>query len=141
MKTTLNLALLLITHDLGVVAQTVDRVAVMYGGRIVEHGPVREIFTSPRHPYTSGLLASIPRPGERARLRAIEGAVPALGAFPSGCTFHPRCPHRFAPCDRAAPPDYDVGPDHGARCYLYDPALEVPARDAQQPRGSEPLPS
>jgi len=127
MKTTLNLALLLITHDLGVIAETADRVAVMYGGRIVEHGRVREIFRNPQHPYTRGLLASMPRPGERGRLRAIEGTVPVLGALPAGCTFHPRCGYRFEPCDRAVPPDYDVGPDHGSRCYLHDPSLHPDA--------------
>jgi oligopeptide/dipeptide ABC transporter ATP-binding protein len=127
MKTTLNLALLLITHDLGVIAETADRVAVMYGGRIVEHGRVREIFRNPQHPYTRGLLASMPRAGERGRLRAIEGAVPVLGALPAGCTFHPRCGYRFEPCDRAVPPDYGVGPDHGSRCYLHDPSLQPDA--------------
>src|SRR5262245_13602158 len=100
MKATLDLSLLLITHDLGVIAETADRVAVMYAGRIVEHGPVREIFRSPQHPYTRGLLASMPGGGgaRGQRLRAIDGAVPVLGAFPSGCTFHPRCPDRFDPC-------------------------------------------
>jgi peptide/nickel transport system ATP-binding protein len=127
MKTTLNLALLLITHDLGVIAETADRVAVMYGGRIVEHGTVREIFRNPQHPYTRGLLASMPRTGERGRLRAIEGAVPVLGALPAGCTFHPRCGSRFDPCDRAVPPDYDVGPDHGSRCFLHDRSLQSDA--------------
>jgi peptide/nickel transport system ATP-binding protein len=127
MKTTLNLALLLITHDLGVVAETADRVAVMYGGRIVEHGRVGEIFRNPQHPYTRGLLASVPRPGERGRLRAIDGTVPVLGALPAGCTFHPRCGHRFGPCDRGVPPDYDVGQDHGSRCYLHDPAYQTDA--------------
>jgi peptide/nickel transport system ATP-binding protein len=127
MKTTLNLALLLITHDLGVIAETADRVAVMYGGRIVEHGRVREIFRNPQHPYTRGLLASMPRTGERGRLRAIEGTVPVLGALPAGCTFHPRCGYRFEPCDRAVPPDYGVGPDHGSRCYLHDPSLQPDA--------------
>jgi oligopeptide/dipeptide ABC transporter ATP-binding protein len=121
----LNLALLLITHDLGVVAETADRVAVMYGGRVVEHGPVREIFRNPQHPYTRGLLASMPRAGQAGRLRTIEGSVPVLGAFPPGCTFHTRCPYRFEPCDKAVPPDYRVGDDHGSRCYLHDAKLTV----------------
>ncbi|MQA29139.1 MAG: ATP-binding cassette domain-containing protein [Luteitalea sp.] len=121
MKDTLRLSLLLITHDLGVIAGTADRVAVMYAGRIVEHGPVRAIFREPRHPYTQGLLASMPGFGRGQRLRAIEGSVPVLGAFPTGCTFHPRCPDRFEPCPTAAPADYPVGQDHGARCYLHDP--------------------
>ena len=121
MKTALNLSLLLITHDLGVVAETADRVAVMYAGRIVETGSVREIFRSPAHPYTRGLLASMPggRPGER--LRAIEGSVPLLDDLPAGCAFNPRCPDRFEPCTTAPPPDYAAGPSHTARCYLHAP--------------------
>jgi oligopeptide/dipeptide ABC transporter ATP-binding protein len=121
MKNTLNLSLLLITHDLGVIAETADRVAVMYAGRIVEHAPVRAIFNNPQHPYTRGLLASMPGSGHGQRLRAIDGSVPVLGAFPPGCTFHPRCPDCFEPCPVAVPPDYAVGPGHGARCYLHDP--------------------
>src|SRR2546421_12687891 len=91
MKAAFDLSLLLITHDLGVVAETADRVAVMYAGRIVETGPVRAIFRNPQHPYTRGLLASMPggRPGER--LRAIDGMVPMLGDLPLGCAFTPRC--------------------------------------------------
>jgi oligopeptide/dipeptide ABC transporter ATP-binding protein len=122
MKNRLNLSLLLITHDLGVIAETADRVAVMYAGRIVEHAPVREIFHNPQHPYTRGLLASMPGTGHGTRLRAIDGSVPVLGAFPPGCTFHPRCPERFEPCPTAVPADYSVGPSHGARCYLHDPS-------------------
>jgi oligopeptide/dipeptide ABC transporter ATP-binding protein len=122
MKNTLNLSLLLITHDLGVIAETADRVAVMYAGRIVEHAPVRAIFNNPQHPYTRGLLASMPGTGHGRRLRAIDGAVPVLGRFPAGCTFHPRCPDRFEPCPIQMPPDYAVAPDHGARCFLHDPA-------------------
>jgi oligopeptide/dipeptide ABC transporter ATP-binding protein len=120
MKTAFQLSLLLITHDLGVIAETADRVAVMYAGRIVEHGPVRAVFHSPQHPYTRGLLASMPGTVRGARLRAIDGSVPVLGAFPSGCAFHPRCPDRFAPCDFTPPPEYDRGDGHGARCYLHD---------------------
>jgi oligopeptide/dipeptide ABC transporter ATP-binding protein len=121
MKTAFNLSLLLITHDLGVIAETADRVAVMYAGRIVETGAVRDIFRHPGHPYTRGLLASMPggRPGRR--LRAIDGSVPMLGALPPGCAFNPRCPDRFDPCTDAPPPDYPVGPGHAAKCYLHDP--------------------
>jgi oligopeptide/dipeptide ABC transporter ATP-binding protein len=120
MKNTLNLSLLLITHDLGVVAETADRVAIMYAGKIVEHGPVRAIFHSPQHPYTRGLLASMPGAVRGQRLHAIEGTVPVLGAFPPGCAFHPRCPERFEPCAGTPPPEYPVGDQHGARCYLHD---------------------
>jgi oligopeptide/dipeptide ABC transporter ATP-binding protein len=120
MKTAFNLSLLLITHDLGVVAETADRVAVMYAGRIVETGPVRAIFRNPQHPYTRGLLASIPGGVRGHRLHAIEGSVPLLGALPPGCAFNPRCPDRFEPCTTEPPPDYVVGPGQMAKCYLHD---------------------
>ena len=122
MKSAFNLSLLLITHDLGVVAETADRVAVMYGGRIVEEGPVRAIFREPQHPYTRGLLASMPGRSTGRRLRAIEGSVPVLGAFPTGCAFHPRCPDRFEPCNGEPPQAYRVGEAHTARCYLHTDA-------------------
>ncbi len=121
MKATLNLSLLLITHDLGVIAETADRVAVMYAGRIVESGAVREIFRQPQHPYTRGLLASMPGGAPGTRLHAIEGTVPALGALPAGCAFNPRCPDRFEPCTLAPPGDYVTGPGHRAKCYLHAP--------------------
>jgi len=129
MKAAFNLALLLITHDLGVVAEVADRVAVMYAGRIVETGPVRAMLRDPQHPYTRGLLASIPggRPGER--LRAIEGSVPMLGALPPGCAFNPRCPDRFDLCTTAPPPDCEVGPGQTVKCYLHATAShDHPAR-------------
>jgi oligopeptide/dipeptide ABC transporter ATP-binding protein len=98
-------ALMLITHDLGVVAEMVDEVMVMYAGRVVEHGSVDEVFLQPRHPYTEGLLASIPSKGMRGqRLNVIRGAVPNPFNMPSGCNFAPRCPHRFEPCA-----DHDPG--------------------------------
>ena len=124
MKKALGLSLLLITHDFGVVAETADRVAVMYAGRIVEVGPVRAIFANPQHPYTRGLLASMPG-GSRGRLKAIEGTVPMLGSLPPGCAFNPRCPDRFASCT-TAPTEYSGGgasqAEHTARCYLLDHA-------------------
>ena len=119
MKAAFDLSLLLITHDLGVIAETADRVAVMYAGRIVEEGPVRAIFREPQHPYTRGLLASIPGAAHGQRLRVIEGSVPMPGALPPGCAFHPRCPDRFEPCTSAPPPDYATGPEHTAKCYLH----------------------
>ena len=121
MKDRLHLALLLITHDLGVVAGHVDRVAVMYAGKMVEEGPMRQIFTSPKHPYTQGLLDSIPGGAPGQRLRAIEGTVPNLARLPPGCAFEPRCPKRFALCPTAPPPTFDAAPGQRARCYLYDP--------------------
>ena len=125
MKSAFGLSLLLITHDLGVVAETADRVAVMYAGRIVEHGPVRAVLRDPQHPYTRGLLASMPGGVRGARLRGIDGSVPLLGALPPGCAFHPRCPDRFDPCATAPPPDYPVGPDHDARCYLHEKIVRL----------------
>jgi peptide/nickel transport system ATP-binding protein len=127
-----KLALLLITHDLGVVAEMADRVAVMYAGRIVEQAPVRDLFRDPRHPYTRGLLASIPGGAPGSRLQAIQGTVPSLGTIPPGCPFHPRCPFRFEPCDKAVPgwtafgalPPRVQAADHRARCYLYSPAVD-----------------
>src|SRR3990167_1994142 len=103
MKRQFDLSLLLITHDLGVIAETADRVAVMYAGRIVEQGPVREIFRNPAHPYTRGLLASIPGGSARTRLTAIDGAVPNLAALPPGCSFGPRCREHMQVCDSAFP--------------------------------------
>ena len=100
LKAKRNLALLLITHDLGVVAEIADRVAVMYAGQIVEEAPVRALFAQPRHPYTAGLLRAVPRLGsEQARLQTIEGVVPNLLALPVGCRFAPRCEHRQAACE------------------------------------------
>ena len=124
MRKAFELSLLLITHDLGVVAETADRVAVMYAGRIVETCPVRDLFRDPKHPYTQGLLASIP--GERTgkRLRAIEGTVPNLAALPPGCAFAPRCPHRMPVCETAVPALVELAPGHSARCYLHSDQTE-----------------
>jgi oligopeptide/dipeptide ABC transporter ATP-binding protein len=117
MRRDFNLALLLITHDLGVVAEMADRVAVMYAGRIVEQAPTARLFASPAHPYTRALLASLPGAHPGARLLAIPGNVPGIGAVPEGCAFGPRCPHRFQAC-AVSPPMVDVGPAHDTRCYL-----------------------
>jgi oligopeptide/dipeptide ABC transporter ATP-binding protein len=115
-----GLALLLITHDFGVVARMAQRVAVMYAGRIVEQAPARAVFTSPRHPYTKALLAAIPRGPRGSRLEAIDGAPPLAGVDGPGCAFAPRCGARFAACD-VAPPPIDVGPEHAVRCHLAAP--------------------
>jgi peptide/nickel transport system ATP-binding protein len=123
MRRAFNLALLLITHDLGVVADMADRVAVMYAGRIVEEAPTSRIFSAPTHPYTRALLGSVPGAHPGARLVAIPGNVPAIGALPEGCAFGPRCPHRFDRCI-VPPPITVVGPGHGARCYLPVQAVE-----------------
>ena len=128
-----DLALLLITHDLGVVAEMGDRVAVMYAGWIVEQAAVRDLFRDPRHPYTRGLLASIPGGAPGSKLQAIQGTVPPLGKLPPGCAFAPRCPHRFEPCDKAVPGMTAIADLHIARCYLYSPAVE-PQVLAEEPR-------
>jgi oligopeptide/dipeptide ABC transporter ATP-binding protein len=120
MKREFDLSLLLITHDLGVIAETADRVAVMYAGRIVEQGPVREIFRNPTHPYTRGLLASIPGERTGSRLRAIEGTVPNLAALPRGCAFAPRCRERIDVCDETQPAEFMLDAAHSARCHLLE---------------------
>ena len=114
-----GLSLLLITHDLGIVGRVADRVAVMYAGRIVETGPAPDVLRSPRHPYTRGLLASLPGQVPGARLEAIPGAVPDLAALPPGCAFAPRCPDRFEACDGSRPDAYVVSPGRTARCFLH----------------------
>jgi len=114
-------AILLITHNLSVVAETCDRVAVMYGGKIQEVAPVARLFENPLHPYTQGLLGSIPRvDGARARrLEVIPGTVPSILDMPAGCKFVTRCPHRFEPCPDQEPPLIEMEPDHFVRCHLY----------------------
>jgi oligopeptide/dipeptide ABC transporter ATP-binding protein len=124
MRQRLGLALLLITHDLGIVAGTGDRVAVMYAGRIVEHATVKDLFADPKHPYTRGLLSSIPGGTRGTKLAAIQGTVPALGALPPGCSFAPRCPSRFDPCAAAHPGDTVLDGRRTVKCYLHGPAVE-----------------
>ena len=113
----LGLALLFITHDLGVVAQVADRIAVTYAGRIVEEGPAREVLERPRHPYTAGLLRASPQL-VRHKLEPIAGTVPSLTALPPGCAFEPRCPLRISECAAKMPELRAAGPDHRARCIL-----------------------
>lgn len=113
----LQLALLFITHDLGVVARVADRVAVMYAGRIVEEGPAEEVLRAPRHPYTQGLIAAWPTL-ERGKLTPIPGTVPQLTALPPGCAFEPRCAMRVEECSRAVPQLRPASPEHAARCIL-----------------------
>jgi peptide/nickel transport system ATP-binding protein len=112
-------AVMLITHDMGVIAETAQRVAVMYAGRIVEIGPVRDVIHSPRHPYTVGLMGSIPRLGSQAsRLVQIDGAMPRLNAIPPGCAFNPRCPRRFERCVIERPELLAAGTSQAA-CWLH----------------------
>jgi oligopeptide/dipeptide ABC transporter ATP-binding protein len=117
-------SILLITHNLAVVAETCDRVAVMYGGKIQEIAPVEELFRNPLHPYTRGLLGSIPSvEGPRAeRLTVIPGTVPDVHHLPVGCKFVTRCPSRFEPCPDIEPPLIEETPGHWVRCHLYPPA-------------------
>jgi peptide/nickel transport system ATP-binding protein len=118
-KRDFNIGVILITHDLGVVAETAQTVMVMYAGRAVEHGPANEVFDDPQHPYTWGLLESMPSiEGKVAHLRAIEGTPPSVIHLPPGCAFHPRCPHRFDPCDRIRPPLTRIEGAHSDACHL-----------------------
>jgi len=120
MRRQFQLSLLLITHDLGVIAEMADRVAVMYGGRIVEQAPVASIFASPAHPYTRGLLASIPGGAHGTRLTAIPGTVPALGGLGAGCAFEPRCIDRLSVCAAQAPGITTLIGHHDVRCFLHE---------------------
>jgi oligopeptide/dipeptide ABC transporter ATP-binding protein len=123
-------AILLITHNLAVVAETCDRVAVMYGGKVQEVAPVRELFHNPLHPYTRGLLASLPRvDGAKAdRLTMIPGSVPDIHQLPVGCKFVTRCGDRFAPCPDIEPILAEVAPHHWVRCHLYPESSPVEIR-------------
>jgi oligopeptide/dipeptide ABC transporter ATP-binding protein len=121
LRKTFGLSVLLITHDLGVVAEMADRVAVMYCGRIVEQAPVAALFAAPAHPYTRGLMASMPGGQPGARLVAIPGTVPPLGRFGEGCAFAPRCADRFDPCDGVVPAVTPLSAEHDVRCHLHAP--------------------
>lgn len=115
-----NMSLLLITHDLGVVAEVCEKVAVMYGGKIQELADTKDIFSNPLHPYTAGLLHAIPHIGKRnERLKNIPGNVPSPLNFPAGCRFHPRCEKCFSPCAQNEPELKEVSKDHFVRCFLY----------------------
>jgi oligopeptide/dipeptide ABC transporter ATP-binding protein len=124
LKETLHLTVLLIAHDLGVVAENADRVGVMYAGRLVEEAPVRALFADAKHPYTLGLLRSVPgaEPSGTRRLPTLAGAVPDPASPPPGCRFHPRCPEVFDPCRSLDPPDLPAGPGRRVACFLFDPS-------------------
>lgn len=132
LRQTRKLAVLLITHDLGVVAEVADRVCVMYTGKIVEESPVEEIFDRPKHPYTQGLLKSVPKLSETAeeklnRLQTIEGTVPSPTKLPDGCHFAPRCEFRMEKCTHGEIPLYLVGEMTEVRCILYEDEREKSA--------------
>lgn len=119
LRNDLGMTIVLITHDLGVVAEMADRVIVMYGGQIVEQGDTLSLFRNPSHPYTQGLLNSTPNIHElKDKLEPIKGTVPPLTNMPEGCRFHPRCPHAFEKCSRAAPGWVELHDDHQMRCWL-----------------------
>ncbi|ASA25841.1 ABC transporter ATP-binding protein [Paenibacillus donghaensis] len=118
----LGMSILLITHDMGVAAEIADRIAVMYAGAIVEEGTVEEIFDHPSHPYTVGLLQSIPgfEGGRGGELYTIKGTIPPIGQLPSGCRFHPRCPQAMEVCRQQEPPDFMISSDHRTACWLFE---------------------
>jgi oligopeptide/dipeptide ABC transporter ATP-binding protein len=117
-----KMAVMFITHDLGVIAEICDDVVVMYAGKVAETANVADLFAAPKHPYTQGLLASIPRleSARKSKLPTIEGSVPGLSDLPDGCRFQNRCPHVMDICRRQEPQLFTVGPDHAAACFLLD---------------------
>ena len=129
LKEKFDTSILFITHDLGIISKMCDRVAVMYSGYIVEYGELEQLFTNPYHPYTKGLISSIPVVGKkRERLEVIHGMVPNLIYPPSGCRFHPRCKYCFEPCDSNVPASIEVEPNYFVACHLYDPQYELQAK-------------
>jgi oligopeptide/dipeptide ABC transporter ATP-binding protein len=121
LKRKFGAAILFITHDLGVIAETARRVIIMYAGKIVEQGPVGDLFENPGHPYTQGLLGSIPSDKairEKSRLTEIKGMVPGLLDLPGGCLFHPRCPKKMKVCEEEAAPMFEPRPGHRVACWL-----------------------
>jgi peptide/nickel transport system ATP-binding protein len=112
-------SILLITHDLGIVAETCDRVGVMYAGNLCEVADVKDLFNKPRHPYTRALLNSVPRYSQEGELQSIAGNVPNLVNPPPGCRFHPRCKHATATCKKEFPATIEIGQNHQVACYLY----------------------
>ena len=127
MKSRFGMAIMLITHAMGVVAETAQRVVVMYAGKVIEEAPVERLFADPKHPYTQGLIRSIPRidtaATRKARLEAIPGVVPSLLDPPPGCRFAARCKHAMPKCRAAVPPLIEVGGGHRVACVLYQPGM------------------
>ena len=121
-----GVALIFVTHNLGIVAKMCDKMAVMYAGKIVEQGSVRDLFRGAKHPYTQALLGSMPKLGSKEPLYAIPGQPPNLAQLPPGCAFHPRCAHAMPQCAEQEPADRRLAPDWTARCWLLDqPAKET----------------
>ncbi|UCG07196.1 MAG: ABC transporter ATP-binding protein, partial [Desulfobacterales bacterium] len=124
LKEDYDTAIMMITHDLGVIAEIALRIVIMYAGKVVEEGHKTTIFEDPKHPYTRGLLQSIPKLGERSkfgrqRLKEVSGVVPSLYELPSGCSFYPRCPKSLTVCKENPPKMIDTGGGHLVRCWLY----------------------
>ena len=118
LRTRIGASIILITHDLGVIAELAQRVIVMYAGRVVEEAPVRQLFEDPQHPYTIGLLGSIPKLHlDEARLATVDGSVPSPFAKLEGCRFHPRCPFAEEPCRKTQPALTEIAPGHRAACF------------------------
>lgn len=125
----LDLSMILISHDLSVLAETCERAAIMYAGKIVEFGPTVDVFTDPKHPYTQGLVGAFPDVrGPRTMPESIPGLVPSLISPPPGCVFHPRCKFAFEPCPLKVPALTEITPGRRAACFLYPQVKEVPAR-------------
>lgn len=126
LKEEFNTAMILITHDLGIVAETCDKVAVMYAGEIIEYATLEQLFEKPKHPYTIGLFGSIPSLEEDVeRLKPIKGLMPDPTNLPEGCTFHPRCPYVKEICKERQPISKDIGDNHMVKCLIYEGAMEV----------------
>ncbi|MHA1985771.1 MAG: ABC transporter ATP-binding protein [Promethearchaeota archaeon] len=137
LKTKYNTSILFITHDLGIISKMCDRVAVMYSGFIVEYGDIEKLFITPYHPYTRGLISSVPIVGKKKEtLEVIPGMVPNLIYPPSGCRFHPRCKYCFEPCDSKVPKSIETEPDYFVACHLYDPEFkdlaEISIKNAEE---------
>jgi oligopeptide/dipeptide ABC transporter ATP-binding protein len=124
-----GVAVIFVTHNLGIVARMCDKLAVMYAGKIVEAGAVRDLFNSPQHPYTKGLLGSMPKLGSKEPLFAIPGHPPDLASLPSGCAFHPRCAEAMARCSVEEPREVRVGGEWRARCWRAEPQYGQSLKD------------
>ncbi|MEZ4834965.1 MAG: hypothetical protein R2873_23755 [Caldilineaceae bacterium] len=118
-QSSLEASIILVGHDMGLMAQFVDRVAVMYGGRLIEVGPVRDIFKEPLHPYTQLLIGSLPTLQSKEAFKGIRGMTPSLLAPPPGCMFHPRCPQALSHCATDVPPLVEIRPNRWVACHLY----------------------
>lgn len=127
-----DMSVILITHTLGVVREMTDRVYVMYAGNIVEEAPTHKLFQNPLHPYTQGLMEAVPKLTGGGIAHGIPGRIPSYSEPPSGCRFHPRCPHAMAVCREKKPPHYQVDDNHSAACFLYDEEIVEREQTAQQ---------